>query len=187
MSFRRAAMRRDAKNKEKIQKCKAPGADILRARNDGWEQGKKLAICIIFECVYKEFGWRIERLRRLSESLTKYSLDYDRDVLRFSCSVWHEKLKNIIEKMHISNIVPTGTVTDMSLYTERCDTYLATASFILSAVYSEYSFTSNSKGTGRMDRVMNRFATEYARLSSCIDYDIITRCNHIEELIGLKF
>lgn len=76
MSFRRAAMRRDARNKEKIQKCKAPGAELLKARNDGWEEGKLLATCICFETMYKDFGWRRKRLAALSNSLTEQSIHF---------------------------------------------------------------------------------------------------------------
>ena len=185
MSFRRAAMRRDARNREKIQKCKAPGAELLKARNDGWEKGKLLATCICFETMYKDFGWRRKRLADLSNSLTEQSIHFTPDVLRFACAIWTEKLHGAIEKFG-SLKLPEGDILSAAKYTECLETYVSTASYIMTAIHSEYCFSTNSSGTGRMDKLINRFALEYIKLASSIDYDIEGRADSISRLIGWK-
>ena len=44
MNNRRAAIRRDKREREKILKSKAPGADMLRIKNEGWEELKELRV-----------------------------------------------------------------------------------------------------------------------------------------------
>lgn len=62
MSNKRASIRRNIRAEEKLKKSKAPGAELARIKNEGWKEGKTLAICVGLESLHEDFGWKRGRM-----------------------------------------------------------------------------------------------------------------------------
>lgn len=165
MSNRRAAIRRDRKEREKIMKSKAPGADMLRLKNEGWEEGKILAVCVGLEALYDSFGWKKGKLYHFTEKIGKNSANCNKQVLQFAIQPWKERL---IERItEIAGDKPRMTVEclkDKIKFEERNETYMAAALIVIVTLFSEYGFSSNKKRTGRMDKVLDRYAIRYLNI-----------------------
>lgn len=84
MSNRRAAIRRDKREREKILKSKAPGADMLRIKNEGWEELKELRVAY-----YKGFkeGKRIGYNKAIDdfekEMIRSYLTEQEKEYIRY--------------------------------------------------------------------------------------------------------
>ena len=171
MSNRRAAYRRDMKKREKILKSKAPGSDLLRARNEGWEEGKLIALCVAVESLHEEFGWRKEKIHNFTESLAKNSANSNADVIRVAAKPWQSKLLNrITEASPQKARMIVSNPKEKLKYDERNHTYIACASIVMLALFSEYNFSSNSKRTGRMDKIIERYTVRFFNMMEDAEY-----------------
>lgn len=160
MSNRRAAFRRDKREREKILKSKAPGADLLRERNKGWEEGKLLAICVGIEAMHDTFGWRKNKIHGFCDAVAHNSANCNKAVIRVAARPWQERL---IERINDGDkpVMTVDNIFQKERYEERNRTYLACASIMMLTLFSEYNFSSNSKHTGRMDKVLDRYAVRF--------------------------
>lgn len=188
MSNRRAAMRRDQRTREKLLKSKAPGSDILRKRNEGWEEGKILALCVGFEALYQEFGWRSQRLHNLADRIAYNSANCRKEVIKIVAKLWSDRLQDaIIEIAGSSPKLIAKDFNDKLKAEERANTYIAAASIVMVVLSSEYSFASNKAGTGRMDKIINRYAERYIHiLLSENYYSANAYAKRIAELTGMQ-
>lgn len=188
MSNRRAAIRRDRKEREKILKSKAPGADMLRIKNEGWEEGKLLAVCVGLEALYESFGWRKGKLYQFTEKIGKNSANCNKTVLQAAVKPWQNRLIERISE--IAGDKPRMTVNGLKekiKFDERNQTYMAAASIVLVTLFSEYGFSGNKKRTGRMDKVIERYAIRYINiLENPIYYCGKEYVKRVREMTGMN-
>lgn len=188
MSNRRAAIRRDKREREKILKSKAPGADMLRIKNEGWEEGKTLALCVGIEALYEYFGWRKERLYRFADTIGKNSANCNKIVMRAAVLPWQQRLLERITE--VAGDKPRMLVTSIKekvMYEERNQTYIAAASIVMVTLFSEYNFSSNSKRTGRMDKIIERYTIRYLDILGNHEYYCGEKyTKRIKEMTGMN-
>lgn len=159
-SNRRMAMRRDKREREKIQRSNAPGAHIVRARNKGWEDGKLLAIVTASECLYDVFSWNKQQIHELTERIAITSANTNTEVLQIAMQPWERKLKERIEEAKIDVMqIPLTDPFQSAYILERNRTYIAAAALIMLRLYSEFGFRDNKQKKGRMDSILDYFST----------------------------
>lgn len=188
-SNRRAAIRRDKKAREKILKNKSPQARLLQARNKGYEEGKMIATSVFLESVTIDFGWKQKKIKEATDFIATTSMDSGSEVINFVCNIWNKKLVERIQDYDKRKLVlNVDSIEDNIMYEERNQTYFACCSLVLSALYSNYGFSTNSKQTGKLDKLMNRFVIRFYQMMDSPKYYTGEKCMaRVEEETGIKF
>ena len=188
-SNRRAAIRRDKKEREKILKNKSPQAKLIQARNKGYEEGKMIATSVFLECMAIDFGWDKKKIKEASDLIAADSMRSSSEVINFVVNIWNKKLVDRVQEHNKKKIVlNVNSLEDSVMYEERNQTYFACCSLVLSALYSNYGFSSNSKQTGKLDKLMNRFVIRFYQMMENPKYYSGEKCmQRVEEVTGIKF
>ena len=187
--MRRAALRRDKKAREKILKNKSPQAKLIQARNKGYEEGKMIATSVFLECMAIDFGWGKKKIKEAFDFISADSMRSSSEVINFVANIWNKKLVDRVQEQGQGNIVVSiDNLEESLMYNERNQTYFACCSLVLSALYSNYGFSSNSKQTGKLDKLMNRFVIRFYQMMENPKYYTGEKCmKRVEEVTGIKF
>ena len=79
MSDRRAAVRRERKERLKAEKRKAPDAEIKRAAERGKLDGRTIAFCVIANLLYDLHGFRKKRIEIFLKKCNKEATRFDQE------------------------------------------------------------------------------------------------------------
>ena len=188
-SNRRAAIRRDKKEREKILKNKSPQAKLIQARNKGYEEGKMIATSVFLECMAIDFGWGKKKIKEASDLIAADSMRSSPEVINFVVNIWNKKLVDRVQEQGQGNIVVSiDNLEESLMYNERNQTYFACCSLVLSALYSNYGFSSNSKQTGKLDKLMNRFVIRFYQMMENPKYYSGEKCMaRVDENTRIRF
>lgn len=188
-SIRRAALRRDKKKREKILKNKSPQAKMLQAKNKGYDEGKLIATSVFLETAVIDYGWGTEKIKEATDFIATTSMNSSSEVVNFVANIWNKKLVDRIQEYDQKKIVlNVDSIEDNIMYEERNQTYFACCSLVLSALYSNYGFSTNSKQTGKLDKIMNRFVIRFYQMMESPKYYTGEKCmQRVEEVTGIKF
>lgn len=188
-SNRRAAIRRDKKAREKVLKNKSPQAKMLQVKNKGYDEGKLIATSVFLETAVIDYGWETEKIKEATDFIATTSMNSRSEVVNFVCNIWNKKLVERIQGYDKQKIVlNVDNLEESIMYEERNQTYFACCSLVLSALYSNYGFSTNSKQTGKLDKLMNRFVTRFYQMMDSPKYYTGEKCMaRVEEVTGIKF
>ena len=188
-SNRRAAIRRDKKEREKILKNKSPQAKLIQARNKGYEEGKMIATSVFLECMAIDFGWGKKKIKEASDLIAADSMRSSPEVINFVVNIWNKKLVDRVQEQGQGNIVVSiDNLEESLMYNERNQTYFACCSLVLSALYSNYGFSSNGKQTGKLDKLINRFVIRFYQMMENPKYYSGEKCmERVDENTGICF
>ena len=188
-SNRRAAIRRDKKAREKILKNKSPQARFIKAKNKGYDEGKMIATSVFLESMAIDFGWKKEKIKEAEGYIAKTSMNSRTEVVNFVANIWNRKLVERVKKEREQIMfLNTDTIEDRIMYEERNETYFECCSLVLSALYSNYGFSTNKKETGRLDKLMNRFVIRFYQMMENPKYYSGEKCMaRVEQNTGIKF
>lgn len=188
-SNRRAALRRDKKEREKIFKNKSPQANLIKAKNKGYEEGKMIATSVFLETAVIDFDWKEKKIKEATDFIATISMNSRSEVINFVCNIWNKKLVERIQDYDKQKIVlNVDNIEDSIMYEERNQTYFACCSLVLSALYSNYGFSTNSKQTGKLDKIMNRFVIRFYQMMDSPKYYTGEKCmERMKEITGIEF
>lgn len=188
-SNRRAAIRRDKKEREKILKNKSPQAKILQAKNKGYEEGKMIATSVFLECMVVDFGWKQKKIKQATDFIANTSMNSRSEVINFVANIWNRKLvERVQEGIKEKVVLNVDSLEESVMYEERNQTYFSCCSLVLSALYSNYGFSTNKKQTGKLDKLMNRFVIRFYQMMESPKYYTGEKCmQRVEEVTGIKF
>ena len=163
LSAKRAAIRRERKERRKAEHRKAPDGEARRAAEQGRMDGRTLAACIIINVLYDQFGFRDKRLMRMVEQINREALKFDQEATRFNLEFYAGKLQDRIQAAQIRPKVESLTET---IYGSVRDEYFISSGAVMFMVLNEYfGFASNNKGTGRTDLIMAYMVNEYIKVN----------------------
>lgn len=163
MSAKRAAIRRERKERRKAEHRKAPDGEARRAAEQGRIDGRTLAACIIINVLYDQFGFRDKRLMRMVEQINREALKFDQEATRFNLEFYAGKLQ---DRIRATQIKPrAGNLTE-TIYASVRDEYFISSGAVMFMVLNEYfGFATNGKGTGRSDLIMAYIVNEYIKVN----------------------
>lgn len=111
MSAKRAAIRRERKERRKAEHRKAPDGEARRAAEQGRMDGRTLAACIIINVLYDQFGFRDKRLMRMVKQINQEALKFDQEATRFNLEFYAGRLQERIQAAQIRPKVESLTET----------------------------------------------------------------------------
>ena len=163
MSAKRAAIRRERKERRKAEHRKAPDGEARRAAEQGRMDGRTLAACIIINVLYDQFGFRDKRLMRMVKQINQEALKFDQEATRFNLEFYAGRLQERIQAAQIRHRVESLTET---IYGSVRDEYFISSGAVMFMVLNEYfGFASNNKGTGRTDLIIAYMVNEYVKVN----------------------
>ena len=99
MSAKRAAIRRERKERRKAEHRKAPDGEARRAAEQGRMDGRTLAACIIINVLYDQFGFRDKRLMRMVKQINQEALKFDQEATRFNLEFYAGRLQETSQEI----------------------------------------------------------------------------------------
>lgn len=188
VSNRRAAIRRERHERDKIQKNKGKDGELLRAQSRGWENGKVIAACVCVNALSLEHGWSKEKLETFTKSLMDQSANGNAQVIDFAVQPWKNRFEERI-KEH-SSIVPKIPLTSVMQgieYQHRNMAYIGCCSYVFLNLFSNFNLGSNSKGSGTLDKIINQCVIHFFDMQrNPIDYTSEKMLKRTKKLTGLS-
>lgn len=152
MSDRRAAVRRERKERLKAGKRKAPDAEIIRAAEQGKLDGRIIAFCVIANLLYDLHGFRRKRIEIFLKKCNKEATRFDQEGLQFVLKSYADKL---IAKINNADVMQKPKSIEEQIYLNtRDDLYVSSIALMLAVLNDDYGMASNMKNTGRLDTIM---------------------------------
>lgn len=157
MSNRRAAIRREERERKKIQKNKTANGDLMRAQSHGWDCGKVISACVVIDALALELNWKKEQISQFTQSLSEKSAKGNPDIIEFAVQPWKNKLEQRI-KQHAPELpkMPINSVIQGIEYQHRNMAYVGCCSLMFLNLFSNFNLSSNNKGTGTLDKIINQ-------------------------------
>lgn len=185
MSDRRAAVRRERKERAKIERNKSSNGEMMRAAEQGKIDGRAIAFCVIANLLYDLHGFRKKRIMEFLEKSNKEAVRSERDGVQFVVKNYADKL---LKKINCQFVYGTSKDIKELIYMNQRDAfYVSSIALMLAVLNADYGMASNGKNTGRLDTLMEYCTNEYMKLQ--LDPDGHTAdwyMKHTREKIGLE-
>ena len=166
MSDRRAAVRRERKERAKIKKNKSANGEMLRAAEQGKLDGRIIAFCVIANLLYDLHGFRKKRIEDFLTKCNKEATRFDQSGFRFVLESYADKL---IEKINrIGETQKPKSIIDHVYLTQRDEFYVSSIALMLVVLNDDYGMASNGKNTGRLNVLMEYCTNEYIKMQFSI-------------------
>ena len=185
MSDRRAAVRRERKERAKIEKDRSANGEMLRAAEQGKIDGREIAFCVIANLLYDLHGFRKKRIEDFLEKCNREATRFDQEGMKFVLDHYVDKL---LEKINQVDVAQKPITIEESVYIAQRDTfYVSSLALMMAVLNDDYNMASNAKNTGRLDVLMEYCTNEYIKIQ--LDPDGHTAdwyVKHTREKTGLE-
>lgn len=159
MSARRAAIRKERLQREKAKRSKTMLGKLERAKQRGILDGRVIASSVILEVLHDRYKFSNAKAQEILKCSGKECLKQDRDGTRFVLEFYAKKIQ---EKINTVDIYQKMSDIETQVYCiNRDDLFVSVAAIMLSALNELYNFSSNSKGSGRLDYIMEYCVNRY--------------------------
>lgn len=162
MSARRAAIRRERAQRAKAQKSKTIEGKLERIRAKGINDGRNIAASVILEVLHDKYKFSEKKAYELLDCVGKESTKFDQEGTKFVVEFYAKKLW---EKINSVDVYQDMKNIETQVYcVARDDLFVSAAAIMLTALNELFGFSSNSKGTGRLDYIMEYCTNRYIEL-----------------------
>ena len=186
MSLRRAAMRREKREREKALKSRSPDGELARAKEQGKIDGRTLSVLITSLYLHSDFGWGAKKIIGLIEKGNAEAVRFDNDGVRFTFEFYAKKIGEKLNVVDSHQIRKVETVSEKVYNDSRNDFFLTGMAVICTCLSSDYGYAVNKNGTGRLDRLIENCAKEYINVLNG-DMNIEGYCKRCKDEVGIDF
>ena len=162
MSARRALIRRERKQNSKMKKHKTTNGKLERAKAKGVKDGRNIAGFVVLEVLHDKYKLSNEKAQQVLDCVGKDSTKLDRPGTRFVVLHYADKFFDKVESM--GTYLYEDDIEKKIYYISRNELYGNTVAMLLTALNELFNFSSNSKGTGRLDYIMEYCANRYLEM-----------------------
>lgn len=170
MSNRRAAIRRERKDRVRAEKNKTVQGKLERAKFDGKTEGRMAAVGVVLEVLYDKWHFSNNKVNKMLERVGYESPRLEREGTRFVVTWYADKIAKKINDIHPN--IPAKDAFAAIKYISKNEMYITAVATMLTALNELYDFSTNKKGTGRLDYIIDYSVKEYVEM--CNDYQIKT-------------
>lgn len=162
MSSRRAAIRREHKERKKILEDKSPKGRERRIRLKGQNDGRTIAYYTVLYLLLKEYGFNNKKIEKMCRHIAEESIKFSQEGEQFVVIHYGKKIAEIVNKSGYQLLF--RDLEDAWYQTERDDYYFSTCSIMVIVLKDNFGFGTNKAGNGRLDKVMQFCAEEYLKI-----------------------
>jgi hypothetical protein len=157
MSAKRAAMRREKREREKAEKKKD---DIERRAVKGRDDGREIAFFSAVNALHDHFDFGRKRISKLMEMCRKESARFSYQGVNYVFNFYAEKINDRLDGAEIIHMA----FDDVVYVTNMSKAFVTALSVICTVLNEGFGMSSNSKGTGRIDKVINYACYDYIKI-----------------------
>lgn len=179
MSARRAAIRRERLQRNKIEKKKGKVGSLERAKEQGVLDGRTLAVSVCLEVLHSKYKLSNNKAQQLLNAIGKESARFDNPGVRFVLEYYAEKIAKKINA--IKEYQEIKDVETQIYCISRDDLYVTSVAIILTELNELFNFSSNDKNTGRLDYIMEYCTNRYLEMQ--LDPDNNTAEYYFERML----
>ena len=179
MSARRAAIRRERLQRNKIEKKKGKLGSLERAKEQGIIDGRALAVSVCLEVLHSKYKLSNNKAQQLLNAIGKESARFDNPGVRFVLEYYAEKIAKKINA--IKEYQEIKDVETQIYCISRDDLYVTSVAIILTELNELWNFSSNDKNTGRLDYIMEYCTNRYLEMQ--LDPDKNTAEYYFERML----
>ena len=162
MSNKRALIRRERKEREKILSDKSELGRERRIRLRGQNDGRTIAYYTILSILIEKYKFNSEKIEKMCRYIGEEAVKFSSPGEQFVVLYYSDKLSELIMKRNLRCILQNSE--EVWYQTERDDFYISTCSVILIVLKDRFGFVSNKSGTGKLDIVMEYCADEFIKI-----------------------
>ncbi len=178
MSARRAAIRRERMQRKKIAKHNSTNGELERVVEKGTLEGRVLAVYTVFTTLKEHYNFGKTKLEKLLNLSNKEAVKFEQPATQFTMKHYQKRMMERIAKNN-SREVYKQDIKEEIYVMRRNDVFVSSCSMMFIVLNQDFGFSSNSKGTGRIDKIMNYVLEEFEKVQS--NYDIGWYIRELEE------
>ena len=162
MSNRRAALRREQREREKILKNKSENADLMRAQMKGFENGKIISACTVVDALATEMHWDKEKIIDFTKNVALQSAKGNAEIIEFAVQPWKDKLEQRL-KEHSPELpkMSLNSILQGIEFQHRNMAYVGCCALMFLNLFSNFNLSSNNKGSGTLDKIINQCVVHF--------------------------
>lgn len=183
MSNKRAAMRREQREREKALKDKSKNGSLRRAEKLGNDTGKVISIAKTMELLHTKFNWSKDELVELSQKLFEQVTKSNTEVFQYALQPWQDKVEIAILAANKGEPLHTkvDTIEDRILIENRNSNYIFYCSALLLELFSDYNMSR------KLDVLIDELALLFCDMSKePTKHTIVTYTKKLKEVVGLE-
>lgn len=162
MSARRATIRRERLQRNKVEKKKGKLGSLERAKEQDIIDGRALAVSVCLEVLHSKYKLSNNKAQQLLNAIGKESARFDNPGVRFVLEYYAEKIAKKINA--IKEYQEIKDVETQIYCISRDDLYVTSVAIILTELNELFNFSSNDKNTGRLDYIMEYCANRFIEM-----------------------
>lgn len=162
MSARRAAIRKERLQREKAKKSKTMLGKLERAKQKGILDGRVIASSVILEVLHSKYRLSNQKAQKVLDCTMKESVKADQQGTNFVLNFYAEKLSKKIDAVDVYQDM--NDIETQVYCVGRYNLFVSTAAVMFAALNELYGFSSNNKGTGRLDYIMEYCVNRYIEI-----------------------
>ena len=143
MSARRATIRRERLQRNKVEKKKGKLGSLERAKEQGIIDGRALAVSVCLEVLHSKYKLSNNKAQQLLNAIGKESARFDNPGVRFVLEYYAEKIAKKINA--IKEYQEIKDVETQIYCISRDDLYVTSVAIILTELNELFNFSSNDK------------------------------------------
>ena len=179
MSARRAAMRRERFQRNKIDKKKGAMAEFERAKDQGVIDGRAIGVSACLEVLHSKYNFSNNKAQQLLNAMGRESARLDDTGVRFVANYYAEKFE---KKLDALGMYQDATDIPTKIYcASKHELFVTSVAIALMVLNELWNFSSNDKNTGRLDYIMEYCTNRYLEMQ--LDPDKNTAEYYFERML----
>ena len=154
MSDTRAAIRRERKERAKIAKHKSQNGELEKLVEKGTLEGRILAVYTVFCTLKEKYSFGKARLEKLLNLSNRESTKFEQTATQFNLNHYKQKMMERISKSNNLDIYKQDVKEEIYVM-RRNEVFVSACCMLFIVLNQEFGFSSNSKGNGRLDKIMD--------------------------------
>lgn len=160
---KRAMIRRERKKIDKANKSRAADGDLQRMKTKGMIDGRVIAASVVLEIMHDKHNFSNKKVQRLLNAISNESLKFYEAATLFNVEWYADRMVERIKAVTFSPVVRSAK--EQIYVMARDDFYISACSVMFLALNEEFGFSSNAKGTGRTDYIMEYCINRYIEMN----------------------
>lgn len=176
MSAKRAALRREKRERQKAEK---KVSDVDRRAIKGRDIGREIAFYSAVNTLHRDFDFGRKRVKKLMDMCRNESSRFSFQGVHFVLEHYAEKINKRLDDIDVVEIAEN----DMIYAINMSKSFVTALSVICTVLNDWFGMSSNDKGTGRIDKVIDYACFDFIRiLTGETDYQ--KEMQEVAELCG---
>lgn len=159
MSARRAAIRRERLQRNKIEKKKGKIGSLERAKEQGVIDGRAIGVSACLEVLHSKYKFSNNKAQQLLDVMGKESARLDDAGVRFVANYYAEKFEKKLDALGMYQ--DAADISTKIYCASKHELFVTSVAIALMVLNELWNFSSNDKNTGRLDYIMEYCTNRY--------------------------